>query len=52
MIAYIVWFNNFHGSDEFQGVFSTTENAQAYIDRFSVYDGQSMRIEETSLDSY
>lgn len=52
MIVYIVWFNNFQSEDEFQGVFSSTEKAQAYIDRYSRYDADSMRIEETSLDSY
>lgn len=52
MIVYIVWFTNFHGNDEFQGVFSSAENAQAYINRFSVYDGELMRVEETTLDSY
>lgn len=52
MIVFIVWFNNFNGDDEFQGVFSTLENAQAYINRYSVYDSQSMRVEETTLDSY
>jgi len=52
MTVYIVWFNNFNGDDEFQGVFSTEENAQSYINRFSAYDSSSMRIEETTLDSY
>lgn len=52
MTVYIVWFNNFNCEDEFQGVFSTEENAQAYINRYTAYDAQSMRIEETTLDSY
>lgn len=52
MIVYIVWFNNFNGEDEFQGVFSTEENAQAFINRYSSRDGDCMRIEETSLDDY
>ena len=52
MTVYIVWFINFNGDDEFHGVFSTRENAQSYINRYGIGDRESMRIEETSLDSY
>lgn len=52
MIVYIVWFDNFYGEAEFQGVFSSEESAQAYIDRYSSGDAHSMRIEETVTDSY
>lgn len=52
MTVYIVWFNNFNGEDEFQGVFSTEENALKFINRYGLGDREAMRIEETSLDNY
>lgn len=52
MIVYIVWFTNFNDDDEFQGVFSTEENACTFINRYSSVDASSMRIEERALDDY
>lgn len=52
MVIWIVWNNNFHGVDEFCGVFSTEEKAQEYIWRYSEFDQQSFRIEMSQLDAF
>ncbi len=52
MNFWIVWLNNFHGVDEFNGAFSSFEKAQEYVQRFSEIDQSGFRIEESTLDDY
>lgn len=52
MTVYIVWFNNFHSVDEFNGVFSSEGTAQAYIDKVCKSEHSQFRIEATQLDDY
>lgn len=52
MEVWIVWYNNFHAVEEFQGVFSSEAKAQEYIERFMKFDQSSFRIELSQLDAY
>ncbi len=48
-MVYLVFYNNFHGNDEFCGVYSTEEAAQRYIAKNDKYDQESLRIEPTEF---
>lgn len=52
MKIWIVWYNNFHGVDEFYGAFSTEGKAKECVHRFSKFDQTSFRVEESALDDY
>ena len=44
-MIWIVWHNNFNSEDEFSAAFSSKENAQQYIDKFSVIERSSFWID-------
>lgn len=46
----IVWFKNFNNEDEFNGVFSSRDLAQEYINKFTGHDKAAMRIEPSNMD--
>lgn len=46
----MVYCINFHGEDEFSGVFSSHEAAKQYINKFSQDDRECFRYEEYALD--
>lgn len=50
MIVFLLWFNNFHGDQQFNGVFSSRELAEERISEFCAYDRQSFEIEECKVD--
>jgi hypothetical protein len=52
MTIYVLYYCNFQGEDEYKGAFSTYENAQAVIDRYSWSDRGKFTICEEQLDDY
>ena len=50
MIIYVLYFCNFHGNNEYIGVFSTYERAQATIDGYHDSHRSQFTIEEEKLD--
>lgn len=52
MKVYVLFYNNFHGEDEFNGVFSSEEKAMERIEMFDGHSRRNFRIEEHEVDSY
>lgn len=50
-MVYILWFENFHGTDELIGIYSTKEGAEQRKNKQVWNEISSLRIEEYSLDS-
>ena len=51
MTVYILWFNNFHGGQDFNGVFSSRETAEQRAADFGTADRAQFEIEEWEVDS-
>ena len=51
-VVYVVFFNNFHGEDEYCGVFSSEETARLFISRSVDWEQPSFRIVEETLDDF
>lgn len=51
MIVFVLWFNNFHGGQDFNGVFSSRALAEQRLSDFSADDRQQFEIEEWEVDS-
>lgn len=50
MTIWIVWYTNFDGLDEFHSAHSSPEKAQERIERYSVRDRGSFRVDSYTLD--
>ncbi|TCQ83898.1 hypothetical protein [Pseudomonas sp. JUb52] len=50
MTIWIVWFTNFDGIDEFHSAHSSPELAQERINRYSIRDRSSFRVDSYELD--
>jgi hypothetical protein len=51
MTVFILWFNNFQGEQDFNGVFSTRELAEERISELTYHERQQHEIEEWEVDS-
>lgn len=51
MTVFILWFNNFHGGQDFNGVFSSRERAEQRISEFGAGDRPQFEIEEWEVDA-
>ena len=51
MTVFILWFNNFQGEQDFNGVFSTRELAEERINDFCYHKRRQFEIEEWEVDS-
>lgn len=50
MMVYIVFYTNFHGIDEYHGVYRTEEGAELAIKRFCDEEQTSFRIEAVEFE--
>lgn len=50
MKVWVLFHENFHGNDDFVGVFSSEDKAKEHIAKYDARDQSQFRIDETDVD--